>query len=336
MLLYAEIIFKSYRVPSGHDRDYLINFNYYSLNTTVTILKSKNRSAGFNLNYKEFEFNASETIHNKFNSIENIKTVSAIRPKLVRPNNNEDFSYYLAGLIDGDGHFSNINQLIIVFHINDVSLAYYIKKKLGYGSVRKVKNKNAVLLVISSKKGLETVFNFINGKLKHINKINQVNQILIKNQFKDIRNNFQFSSSYDQNLNNYWLSGFADADASFQIKIIERIDRTKPEIRLNFQIDQKNKDILILIKNYLGGNIGYRSTQDTYYFGSTSYGSAKNVVNYFDQYSLLSSKFINYMKWRKVYLLIQNRDHLTEPGICKIKKLKLSMKNIDTSSDTIN
>jgi hypothetical protein len=169
----------------------------------VTILKWKNRSAGFNLNYKEFEFNASETIHNKFNSIENIKTVSAIRPKLVRPNNNEDFGYYLAGLIDGDGHFSNINQLIIVFHINDVSLAYYIKKNLGYGSVRKVKNKNAVLLVISSKKGLETVFNFINGKLKHINKINQVNQILIKNQFKDIRNNFQFSSSCDQNLNNY-------------------------------------------------------------------------------------------------------------------------------------
>jgi hypothetical protein len=203
MLLYAEIIFKSYRVPLGHGWDYLINFNYYSLNTTVTILKSKNRSAGFNLNYKEFEFNASETIHNKFNSIKDIKTVSTIRPKLVRPNNNEDFGYYLAGLIDGDGHFSNINQLIIVFHINDVSLAYYIKKKLGYGSVRKVKNKNAILLVISSKKGLETVFNFINGKLKHINKINQVNQILIKNQFKDIRNNFQFSSGYDQNLNNY-------------------------------------------------------------------------------------------------------------------------------------
>lgn len=56
------------------------------------------------------------------------------------------------------------------------------------------------------------------------------------------------------------MSGFADADASFQIKIIDRINRIKPEIRLNFQIDQKNKDILILIKNYLGGNIGYRSS----------------------------------------------------------------------------
>lgn len=302
----------------------------------MTILKSNNQSAGLNLNHKEFEFNASETIHNKFNSIENIKIVSAIMPKLLRPSNNEDFGYYLAGLIDGDGHFSKNNQLIIAFHIKDVSLAYYIKRKLGYGSVRKVKNKNAVILVISSKKGLETVFNFINGKLKHINRINQVNQILIKDSFKDIRKNFNFSSDYDQNLNNYWLSGFADVDASFQIKIINRIDRDKPEIRLNFQIDQKNKDILILIKNYLGGNIGYRSSQDTYYYGSTSYGSAKKVIDYFDRYSLLSSKYINYMKWRKVYLLIKNRDHLTESGICKIKKLKISMKNIDTNSDTIN
>jgi len=92
------------------------------------------------------------------------------------------------------------------------------------------------------------------------------------------------------------LSGFADADASFQIKIIERINRIKPEIRLNFQIDQKNKDILVLIKNYLGGNIGYRLSQDTYYYGSTSFGSAKKVINYFDEYTLLSSKFINYLK----------------------------------------
>ena len=302
----------------------------------MTILKSIFQSAGLKISSKYLYIKTSETTCNKISSIENIKNIPINKPKQIKPIKNEDFGYYLAGLIDGDGHFSKNNQLIIAFHIKDVSLAYYIKRKLGYGSVRKIKNKNAVILVISSKKGLETVFNFINGKLKHINRINQVNQILIKDQFKDIRKNFNFSSDYDQNLNNYWLSGFADADASFQIKIINRIDRDKPEIRLNFQIDQKNKDILILIKNYLGGNIGYRSSQDTYYYGSTSYGSAKKVIDYFDRYSLLSSKYINYMKWRKVYLLIKNRDHLTESGICKIKKLKISMKNIDTNSDTNN
>ena len=42
----------------------------------------------------------------------------------------------------------------------------------------------------------------------------------------------------------------------------------------------------------------------------------------------LSTKFVNYLKWRKAYLLIQHRDHLTKSGINKIKKLKLSMSKI--------
>jgi len=34
---------------------------------------------------------------------------------------------------------------------------------------------------------------------------------------------------------NFWLAGFSDADASFQVKIINRETRLRPEIRLNFQ-----------------------------------------------------------------------------------------------------
>ena len=315
MLWCAEIIFKLL----------LKDFNYFSLITIVIILKSRFQSAGFKIDNIYLYFKTSETTCNKIKSIEKKIYIPKNVPKQIKPINNEDFGYYLAGLIDGDGHFSNQKQLVIVFHNLDVSLAYYIKKRLGYGSVKKVKNKNAVIFVISTKKGLEVVFNLITGKLRHINKIIQVNNILENDNFKEIRKNLDFTSNNNKNLNNYWLSGFADADASFQIKIINRLNRIKPEIRLNLQIDQKNKDILILIKNYLGGNIGYRFSQDTYYYGSTSFGSAKKVIHYFDKYTLLSSKFINYLKWRKAYLLIQHRDHLTELGINKINKLKLSI-----------
>jgi hypothetical protein len=92
------------------------------------------------------------------------------------------------------------------------------------------------------------------------------------------------------------LAGFSDADASFQIKIINRTNRNNAEIRLNYQIDQKKNDILILIKNYIGGNIGYRKSQDTYYYESTSFGSAKNVINYFDKFNLQSRKHISYLR----------------------------------------
>ena len=111
----------------------------------------------------------------------------------------------------------------------------------------------------------------------------------------------------------------------FQIKIINRDNRSIPEIRLNFQIDQKDNYLLLLIKEVFGGNIGYRESQDTYYYGSTSFGSAKKVIKYFDNYHLQSSKYFNYLKWRKAYIMVQAKDHLTEKGIDKIYKLKNSM-----------
>jgi hypothetical protein len=51
-----------------------------------------------------------------------------------------------------------------------------------------------------------------------------------------------------------------------------------------------------MIKEYLGGNIGYRISQNTYYYGSTSYGSAKKVLEYFDRYHLQSRKYISYLR----------------------------------------
>ncbi len=85
-----------------------------------------------------------------------------------------------------------------------------------------------------------------------------------------------------------------------------------------------------LIKLF-GGNIGYRKSQDTYYYNSTSFGSARKVIKYFDKFHLLSSKHVNYLKWRKAYILIENKDHLKKDlsGIEEIKKLKYSMNSFN-------
>jgi hypothetical protein len=89
--------------------------------------------------------------------------------------------------------------------------------------------------------------------------------------------------------------------------------------------------LLILIRSFIGGNIGYRKSQSTYYYGSTSFGSAKNVINYFNDFHMLSNKHVNYLKWRKAYLIIQDKDHLNDDGLNKIIKLKNTMNRL---SDT--
>jgi len=45
-------------------------------------------------------------------------------------------------------------------------LAYYIKKRLGYGIISKVKDKEAVLLRVCSKAGILRVVNLVNGKMR--------------------------------------------------------------------------------------------------------------------------------------------------------------------------
>ena len=267
----------------------------------------------------------SETVRDEIvvNS-EHVKTISDHIPKHVKPLDNEQLGHYLAGLIDGDGHFSKAQQLVIVFSSADAFLAYYLKKSLGYGNVKKVKNKNAYILIIAKKEGILNVINLINGKLRTEDKFNQVtNNVLNHTKYEDICINFTINSTSD--LNNHWLAGFSDADASFQIKVISRVTRNKAEIRLNYQIDQKNHLVLNMIKNYLGGNVGYRESQDTYYYGSTSFGSAKKVIGYFDKFNLQSKKHISYLRWRKVYRFIQNGEHLTEKGVTKILTIKSLM-----------
>ena len=144
----------------------------------------------------------------------------------------------------------------------------------------------------------------------------------------NLKKNLNIKLNLDKDLKNHWLAGFSYAVASFQIIILDHSNRV--EVRLNFQIDQKKEYILLLIKKFLGGNIGYIKSKDTYYYGSTSFGSAKNVINYFDYFHLLSSKQINFLKWRKAYLIIQNKNHLNKEGLNQIIKLKNTMNRLNT------
>lgn len=304
----------------------ILSFKYSILNDTVKKLKRWSISAGNILN------GTSETLCNEIVvNTENIKSISVHVPKHLKPVSDDQFGHYLAGLIDGDGHFNSKQQLVIAFHSLDVSLAYYIKKRLGYGSVKKVKNKNAFILVVTAREGIEKVINLINGKIRTENKFYQItNNILNHENYAEFSKKISLKLNLSNNFKNHWLAGFSDANASFQIKILNR--SKKIEVRLNFQIDQKKEYILLLIKEFLGGNIGYRKSQDTYYYGSTSFGSAKNVINYFDYFHLLSSKHVNYLKWRKAYLIIQNKDHLNNDGLEKIIKLKSTMNRVNDTT----
>lgn len=81
-------------------------------------------------------------ISDKFNNLieEDFYISDHIYCKNSKPETDEQFGYYLAGLIEGDGYFGD-HRFEIAFHKEDAFLAYYIKKRIGYGSVLNLKIK---------------------------------------------------------------------------------------------------------------------------------------------------------------------------------------------------
>lgn len=181
-----------------------LGFKYSLFNDIVKKLKPWSQSAGNTFILKS---GTSETIRN---NTEIIKNIAIHVPTHLKPLNDEQFGHYLAGLIDGDGHFSSKQQLVIVFSSPDVKLAYYIKEIIGFGNVKKIKDKNAYLYIISNKPGIVRVINLINGKLRTLNKFHQViNNILAYPVYTEENVNFKINQSND--FYNHWIAGFSDA-----------------------------------------------------------------------------------------------------------------------------
>ena len=103
-----------------------------------------------------------------------IDLISEHVPKHVKPLNNEQFGHYLAGVIDGNSHFNQHLQLVIEFDSFGVGLAYYLKKTIGHGSVKKVKDKNTYILVLGSFKAIDKVIKLINNKIRSSNKVDEI------------------------------------------------------------------------------------------------------------------------------------------------------------------
>ena len=246
------------------------------------------------------------------------KTLSIHRPTKKIYSSYFLFSHYLAGLIDGDGHISKIGQIIICFNEKDLENAYFIKNQIGYGKIRKIKNKKAYNYIVSNSKGISYISSLIKDKIKDPNKIDQFNNRLYPKYIS-----FKTLNDSTINWNTPWFSGFCESNGYFRIYILNK------EIRLLCQIDQKTNILLKQVQNNFGGYIGYRKDQDTYYYSSVSYKNIFKIIKYFDQYSLQSKRYyLKYFFLRKSLILIQNKEHLKDEGFLKIKKYKVKMENM--------
>jgi hypothetical protein len=260
------------------------------------------------------------------------------------------FSYYLTGLIEGDGtiitpktlrtpkNTLNYPAIQIVFHLKDLPLALLIQKVLGLGSLSRKKGVNAYILTINSHKGILLVISLINGKMR-TPKIHSLNTLIdFLNKYKETSIE-KHSVSIEPLDSNPWLSGFIEADASFQVRTT--LSGKYPKLECKLEISQRrqdhkgydNLDFLRYIAEFLDTEVKkIRSDKPKpeYRVRTTNLKGNIIVKNYLSQFPLFGTKHLDSLDWMEVVDMFDRKEHNTDKGKEKIVKIKSAMNNYRT------
>jgi hypothetical protein len=256
-------------------------------------------------------------------------------------------------------------KIIIVFKKADLPLANYLQNITNCGHVLIKPERGYVLWQIQDIVSIFTIVSIINGfmrtpKIEALNNtIDWLNNYIINNNnvlpsSKEILNQISLleskpldSSPIDSNA---WLSGFTDADGNFSINIHKRTNKNSTRVQLFYRLEinqnyhkldtEGNKvsffPIMSKIGLYLGVTVYSRSriiNDKIYYsFIVASHNKLSNskVCDYFNKYSLLSSKFLDFKNWSYIYKL-QNLNSFTTSYLDNAIKIRTDFNKTRTT-----
>jgi hypothetical protein len=107
--------------------------------------------------------------------------------KLTCTNDRVKFNQWLAGLIDGNGHFiltkKGYVNFKIIMDIKDKPVLYEIKHKFG-GFIKCISNSNSIKYKLNHKKGILDLIHSVNGLIINPFKMLQLNKLCVKYNIK--------------------------------------------------------------------------------------------------------------------------------------------------------
>ena len=274
---------------------------------------------------------------NSFNFEAFYKEYSNLYPNNKLPNSK--FLEWFIGFTEGEGSFTVAKRGDLAFVITqstmDIECLNFIKDNLGFGKVIKqsIKN-NTHRFVVQDIKNLIILCNLFNGNMvfptrnaKFIIFLSAVNEKLLKKNMNKISiiDNLVLPS-----LNDAWLSGISDGEASFTCSILSEPNRG---YRFRYILTQKwdsNKPTLELINKLFGinGDTGavysHHESKNNFNIWELRINGVKNcekIFEYFDKFTLNTKKGLSYIKWKEVHYKLKNGEHLIPEKRLEIKDL---------------
>ena len=163
---------------------------------------------------------------------------------------------------------------------------------------------------------------------------------------------FHYSSTFKNNITQYgenqtprsfkktkfyplWVTGFIDAEGSFTVNIRKSprsITGWSVEPKFTMGLHKRDRLILEQVKAFLGvGNI-YSKGSNAVQLCVQSIDKLEAVISHFDKYPLITKKRVDYELWKRVIVLIKNKEHLTPEGLLKIVSIRSTI-NLGLSNE---
>ena len=135
-----------------------------------------------------------------------------------------------------------------------------------------------------------------------------------------------------KNLHPYFITGFADAEASFCILLTQNNKYKQGwNVRLSFQITLHKKDIAVLeaIMDYFNGvgGIFKEGERDSVKYKVASIKCLNLIIEHFDKYPLITQKQADYLLFKQALELVNCKKHLTPEGLNQIVSKRAAMNN---------
>lgn len=285
--------------------------------------------------------------------------------------NNVDDKFYewFCGITDAEGCFrierisGQTFQFIfkILLHIDDIDMLYYIKDRLGIGSVKNYGN--TAHFVVTSQKHLGKIINIFSDyplkstKLLNFLEFKRAFELYIssKNKTKDLsleiekiknimnrgRLDFQLPEGHCPIVTSYWLLGFVEGEGSFHL------DRSSNRLIFNITLSGNDLALLEAIKYFLydlpevessaqAQNLSKSSIMIYVSKSSTraAHLSIKNtdfiksvIIPFFSSMDWHSKKYLDFQDWVLVFKLKEEGHHYTDQGLRLIELIISQMNN---------
>ncbi len=145
-----------------------------------------------------------------------------------------------------------------------------------------------------------------------------------------LKMNYSTSTSASTPINPWAWSGLIDGEGSFTILIVK--DKTRKlawriEAKFQLGLHSKDYDVLSQLQQYLGGigAIYLNGKREVVNYSVFSINDLNKLILHLDKYPLKTQKAADFLLFKQVVKLMNNKVHLTIEGLNQIVNIKASM-----------